>query len=183
LGEPFGAPTRKVNMKVTIIGKGRGWEYAPYSGETWGITQIFLRRPVSMVIDMNVYDDMRWGEEEANEAKFCRKLCEVHNIPYIDLKSYPINDIKFFFCTDYFTNTVDYALALAIYRGYTEIDLYGVNMEHESEYGYQKAGCEFWIGQAMGRGVTVNIHGENSALLRARDGVMYGYDTPQMLLR
>jgi hypothetical protein len=166
--------------QVTIIGKGAGWQDAPMVGETWGITQLILRRPVSMVIDMNVYDDGRWGDEQAREADAARQYCLDHAIPYIDLATYPIDDIIGHFGTDYFTNTVDYALALAIYRGYRAIDMYGVNMATFGEYAYQKPGVEFWTGMAMGRGIKVNVHGSLSVILKSRDGLLYGYDRRQL---
>jgi len=167
-------------MKVAIIGKGAGWELAPMDGESWGITQLCLRRPVSLTIDMNVYDDGRWGDEQAREADAARQYCLDHAIPYIDLATYPIDDIIGHFGTDYFTNTVDYALALAIYRGYRAIDMYGVNMATFGEYAYQKPGVEFWTGMAMGRGIKVNVHGSLSVILKSRDGLLYGYDRRQL---
>jgi len=48
-----------------------------------------------------------------------------------------------------------------------------------SEYAYQKAGVEFWIGQAMGRGIKVINHSPISTILKTRDGLLYGYGTKQ----
>lgn len=167
-------------MKVNIIGRGTGWEDAPRDELSWGITLINLKRDVDLVIDMNVYEDGRWGELEKLGAIESREKAERNNIPYIDLKSYPIEEIINFFKTDYFSNTVDYALALAIYKGFTEIGLYGINMLRGSEYAYQKAGIEFWVGQAMGRGVKVTNYSKISTILKTRDGLLYGYGTKQI---
>lgn len=166
-------------MKVNIIGRGTGWEDAPRNELSWGITLINLKRDVDLVIDMNVYEDGRWGEIERLGAIQSREKAKLNNVPYIDLKTYPIDTIIKIFKTDYFSNTVDYALALAIYKGFTEIGLYGINMLSGSEYAYQKPGVEFWIGQAMGRGITVTNHSPISTILKTRDGLLYGYGTKQ----
>ena len=169
-------------MKLVIVGKGRGFHEAPYEGNVWGLTQIILNHPVSMVIDMNVYDDMRWGEAEYREAKLSRRIAEANDIPYIDLANYPIEEVKKEFGVDYFSNTLDYAIALAILKGYESIDLYGCNMETGTEYAHQKPSCEFWIGVAIGRGVRVNIFGDHCSLIKTGDGKVYGYDTMQSLM-
>lgn len=163
-------------MKVTVIGKGRGWEDAPLSGENWGITQLILRRPVTRVIDMNDYS--LWGPDEARDAEKAKERALEDGVPYIDLETYPIEAVIDRFGTDYFSNSVDYAIALALLEGFTEIDLYGVNLMHLTEYIYLKAGVEYWIGRAHGMGVTVRAFG-NSSVLKTKDGKLYGYGTMQ----
>lgn len=74
----------------------------------------------------------------------------------------------------YFHSTVDYMLALAISEGFEEIGVWGIDMIHDSEYGYQKPSGSFWLGQAMGRGIRITIPKE-SALLN-NEGYRYGYD-------
>jgi hypothetical protein len=164
---------------LSIIGKGKGWELAPYDIESWGATQLILRRDVDRVVDMNDYSNNRWGAKEAKEAEQARVKAVELRIPYVDLNNYPINLVKAFFETDYFSNTIDYMIALAIYEGYTELNLYGVNMARDSEYRYEKPGVDYWCGQAMGRGIKVCRHGELSTVMRTRDGKMYGYGTEQ----
>lgn len=169
-------------MKVVIIGKGRGYEEAPPLSkdyDTWGITQLVLRREVDLVIDMNVYFDGRWGEKELTEATLARTMCSVMEHEYIDLDNFPLMEAIEKFDTDYFGSTVDYAIALALLRGYTEIDMYGVNMETTSEYYYQKPSLDFWCGMAKGRGVKVRVFGGHSSIMRTKDGLLYGYDIKQ----
>uniref|UniRef100_A0A6M3J494 Uncharacterized protein n=1 Tax=viral metagenome TaxID=1070528 RepID=A0A6M3J494_9ZZZZ len=163
--------------KVSLIGKGRCWEEAPLEGLSWGITQLILRRPVDRVIDMNDYT--LWGSVEAEEADQAKALAAERGVEYIDRSNYPLNDVIEFFDTDYFSNTVDYSIALALIEGYDEIHLYGVNMEVGSEYIFEKAGVEFWIGMALGRGIKVIVHGQYSTIMRTKDGLLYGYGSPQ----
>lgn len=162
---------------MNIIGKGKGWEDAPLDGESWGITQLILRRPVSRVVDMNDY--ALWGEREAKEARLARQEALRLDVEYVDLHNYPLNAVIDRFGTDYFSSTVDYAIALALYEGQTEIDLYGVNMANHGEYSYQKPGADFWCGVAIGVGAKVRIHGKWSSLMRTRDNLLYGYGTKQ----
>jgi hypothetical protein len=168
-------------MKVCIVGKGRGWQDAPNEKDVpvWGITQLILKRDCSLVIDMNVYDDGRWGEKEKVEAMQAKELCKINNIPYVDLSTYPYETISDCFKTDYFSNTVDFALAMALYSGFDEIDLYGITMEEGSEYSYQKPGCDFWCGVAKGMGVNIRVFGQYSTLMRTRDRKVYGFDIKQ----
>ena len=173
---------QQLTQRLNIIGRGNGWCDAPMDEYSWGVTLLNLERPVDLVIDMNVYDDGRWGDAERLGAIKSRELALSNGTPYIDLHNYPIDKIIEFFKTDYFSNSVDYALALAIYQGFTEVSLYGINMLFGSEYAYQKAGVEFWIGQAMGRGIKVSNHSKISTILKTKNGLMYGYDRPQAIV-
>lgn len=74
----------------------------------------------------------------------------------------------------YFHSTVDLMLALAISEGFEEIGVWGVDMIHDTEYGYQKPSGSFWLGVATGRGIKVTIPVE-SALLN-NEGYVYGYE-------
>jgi len=83
----------------------------------------------------------------------------------------------------YFTSTAAFMIALAIHeltgvKG-AQIELYGIDMESDTEYGYQKPGGEFMIGLAVGRGIKV-IRPEPSELCRSP---LYGYDVVPYLDR
>lgn len=60
-----------------------------------------------------------------------------------------------------FNSSIDYALALGIYRGYKEIEMYGMPMRMGEEYTHQRPGLAFWAGLATGRGVKINMMYEN----------------------
>ena len=72
----------------------------------------------------------------------------------------------------YFTSSPCYAIALACYLGYDRIDIYGVEMETNSEYIYQRDGVGLWIGIALGLGVEVNLP-KTTTMFSAP---LYGYD-------
>lgn len=72
----------------------------------------------------------------------------------------------------YFTSTVCYAIALAIYQGYDRIELYGVDMANNTEYIYQRDGIGLWFGIALGLGRQVYIPRDCFMFNSPR----YGYD-------
>lgn len=72
----------------------------------------------------------------------------------------------------YFTSSVAYALALAIYQGRPRIRIYGVEMASNTEYNYQRDCVTFWIGLALGRGIRVEIAGGDGIFSRP----LYGYE-------
>lgn len=71
----------------------------------------------------------------------------------------------------YMTNTVSWLIAYAIYCGASEIGVYGVDMAQNDEYRAQRPSCEYWLGLAAGRGITVKIPPQ-SDLLKCR--ALYG---------
>lgn len=74
----------------------------------------------------------------------------------------------------YFHSSVDLMIALAISEGFEHIGVWGIDMVHDTEYGYQRPSGEFWLGVAKGRGIRVTVPVE-SALLN-NEGYIYGYD-------
>jgi len=74
---------------------------------------------------------------------------------------------------DYFTSTIPYMMALALFEGFERIGIYGIDLIVGSEYFYQKACLEYWIGRAEGMGVEVEIP-EDSALLKGSH--LYGLE-------
>jgi len=72
----------------------------------------------------------------------------------------------------YFSSTIDYAIALAIYQGYDRIELHGIEMSSNTEYAYQRVGVAFWEGIALGVGAIV-VHYGGEAIF---DRPLYGYE-------
>jgi hypothetical protein len=86
---------------------------------------------------------------------------------------YPLMEIMAAFPTakKYFTSSVSYAIALAIYKGYDVIEIYGVEMETGTEYGHQRTGVAYWCGFAEGRGIYVDFHSK-----KFFNAPLYGYE-------
>jgi hypothetical protein len=111
------------------------------------------------------YDDIpasvRWPREEINE--WFRMNGAKEPLPHG------------FYAEDYFTSTPAQMLAHAIYLGFEEIHLYGIDMLQSEEYFYQRSGCEYYTAFARGRGIKVFIP-PSSALCKAN--YTYGYSEP-----
>ena len=65
----------------------------------------------------------------------------------------------------YFTNSISWEIALAIYEGFGTIYLYGVDMAQDSEYSFERPSVEYFLGWARGRGINLVIP-EKSDLLK-----------------
>jgi hypothetical protein len=70
----------------------------------------------------------------------------------------------------YLTSSIAQEIALAIHEGAEEIHLYGIDLNTESEYAWQKPGVEFMLGVAAGKGIRVVLP-TNCPLLK---GGIYG---------
>jgi len=76
-----------------------------------------------------------------------------------DSEQYPLESlISILGCERFFTSTTDYMIALAIYLDYERIDLYGIEMETNTEYNQQQDSFMYWYGFAQGYGVKVIRH-------------------------
>lgn len=74
----------------------------------------------------------------------------------------------------YFTNSISWFISLAIMEGFKEITIVGVDMATDSEYGWQRPSCEYWIGLAEGLGIKVIIP-PSSDLLKATQ--LYAFES------
>lgn len=75
----------------------------------------------------------------------------------------------------YLSSTVAWMIALALTEGVSTIGLWGIHFQTGSEYAEQRAGCEFWLGVAQGRGVQLVIPEACPLLKEPRD--LYGYES------
>jgi hypothetical protein len=97
---------------------------------------------------------------------------------YPSLVEYPLEEIVNSLGSNYFNNTVPYAIAFAIHYGVKHLFLYGVDYSYpnimDAERG--RGCCEYWIRAAQERGCEVSI-GMGSTILDGMVGHEYGYDT------
>jgi hypothetical protein len=88
-----------------------------------------------------------------------------------------INDFR---CHPYFNSTVAYAIALAAHEGH-DMTIYGADYDYGPESGVPvvekgRACCEFWIGQAVARGLHVDITRASTMMDANIPDAPYGYD-------
>lgn len=92
--------------------------------------------------------------------------------PYKDI-DYPLDEILAEFKTRYFTNSISYMIAYAIYMKVKKISVYGVDVAFGAPYAQENRGVEYWMGRAEERGIEVFCP-EKSHLLRTVYGKLYG---------
>lgn len=99
------------------------------------------------------------------------------DIGYFDKHNYPLDAVRDYFGSTYFTNSIGYMLALAIKKKPKEISIWGIDMEHGGEYSFERPCVAYWIGQAEGRGIKVS---SSSGLAQAN--FLYGYENLDLLM-
>lgn len=83
----------------------------------------------------------------------------------------PIADLIVKYGPYFFTSSLAYMLAMAIEAGFEKIMLAGVDMAAESEYGFQRAGCQFFAMIAKAHGIEVGVPPESDLF---RPSPLYG---------
>jgi len=163
--------------EVIILGMGQTSPQCPYDGEIWGVNRGFKK---ARRIDRLFMSDTRkdaFGDERFdwdNLKKFKFPIISLHSFKEVKTVRYPYKQIVKRFKTEFFTCTICYMIAYALYKGYDKIRMYGVDMITTNEYKMEKGGVEFWVGIAKGMGVDVEIS-KGSAVCQTMTGVPYGF--------
>jgi hypothetical protein len=181
--------------RVAIVGFAPHREKAPWTDPTiekWGCNHLWAYIPDGghwhRWFDMHsrayIEKHPTWREKEHPHEKFLKTnhgrpvyMPQAHP-DFPSSVAYPLDAVikKFGPWSDYFTNGIAYQVALAIFEKFEEIQVYGVDMTHDSEYGPQRPCVEAWLGYARGLGISVVMPPE-SALFKPPDGCgRYGYD-------
>lgn len=210
LGRAMNQALPIATKKIAIVAKAPSTrDQAPYDDDSWEIWGLGDQAMPGYPNPIKRWD--RWFEIHDLDDGFRRWLpqyrdwvCQNHgkplyiNAPHPDAphaKIYPKREVfayfdKFLTNQDgdplhYFTNSVSWMLALAIYEGATEIGIYGVDMaQHgvglKSEYAYQRPSVELWLGIAAGKGIKVTIPKESDLLKTPH---LYGFDSETNAMR
>jgi len=196
---------KKNTKHIFIAGTGSGWDLLPKNTEhtvyclnDYVYTEKYHVNPDKLFI-MDILDEKpqvvagvtNLGEviERINKMKV--PLIAPFRYEEIPLsEAFPIHEVAKHFGNPYFSNTIAYMIAYALLEfekqaegsnlvGY-ELSTFGVNQASSSEYFYEKAGVEYWLGIALGKGVKISINGAKSELLtnksRFGGGLLYGYN-------
>ena len=180
-------------MTVYILGKGEGWdevEKAPKGSIIYGVNDAFLRTP-EVTHTFHMHDLNKFIEDPKTRSS--TKLCVEHAKdkpemefftckPFKQIKHaqlYPLEEIVDHFKVCYFSSTIEYMIAYALWKGADHLKLLGCNMSVKQEYIEQKPGMEYWIGRAAGMGVQVDLQHHYTSLMKTKDSLLYGYLIPQ----
>lgn len=177
-------------MEVVLIGKGDGRELAPKYGSgvtTWGVNDVVAHRQcdVCFWMDRHLMKDSQMDE-------LVTASVNATGTPMYSVKTwddiptsveYPREEIFKTFGTDFFADSLCYMVALAIYQGFDTLSLYGFNYSHGSNYVTEKPAIHYWLGVAIGRGLTVSVHGPHCEIFKTKDGKVYSYSDEQQYPR
>lgn len=186
--------------KVAIVGFANHKDQAPFeddSFEIWGLNELYDHIPIQSALEQK---RVRWfeihtreGTHESNPFQHSRNTTNEHaaklsalgpDVPVFmqrhwdDIPNsvqYPKDEMVHRY-GDYVTNSVSWMIALAVYMGFKEIGIYGVDMAQDSEYEYQRPSCEYYIGLARGAGIQIYIP-PDSDLCKAP--YLYGWETEE----
>lgn len=138
--------------------------------ELWGtnLTHRFLTRPCQRYFQM--HHRMHNAESGHPPGHFGRPLdheefLRTCGIPVImqeqdalipTSEAYPLAEISARFAP-YFTSTIPYMIAMALYEGVDEIGLLGIYLSSSVEYREHRPCVEYWLGIARALGVNVEL--------------------------
>ena len=188
------------NDVVCIIATGYAWDACVFGNQKhdyWALNNMY-----GAVKDTNIFTEWfqihRPGSglghvDDADMREFLQvkwsKVCWVQQdwedeMPVLNPAIYPINEIIEAYCPrdvydkpyPYFTNSIDYMLCLAMFRGYKEIQFFGVEFisNVDAEYFTMRQSVNYYLGQAKKMGIKVLVQ-DHSSLLKA--GYWYGYES------
>lgn len=175
-------PKEKKRHKVAIVGFAPTNQLAPFddkSFEIWGVNELYKFVPrLDVLFEMHTYNLLTSKERNPKHLEWLQKA----KIPiymlehYDDIPQsipYPKDEIIKRFGS-YFTTSISYMIALAIFVGATDIHLYGIDMATNKEYQLERPSVEYYIGIARGLGINVYVPPQSDLL---KTMFLYGYES------
>ena len=169
--------------EVVILAKGKSRTQCQFDCEIWGVSNVwesFKDDPRFRVDKIFYFDNdpltrdtwVPWVKENLKvPVVSCHEWAD-EPFPFDEIAAKPWAKPP---CRaePFYSNSLCYMLAYAIYLGYDKISLYGCDMVWGSEYVLEKGGMEHWIGVAQGRGIEVYIP-PGGHLCLSLSGEVYG---------
>lgn len=167
----------KQNPTVHIVGFAPSWQETPWDSgaDLWGMNALhkvagdkpWTRWYQLHDLETHHKDDMQehvgWMVQSGLPLYMWEEHITKYQVP--NAIPFPREEVVEMF-GGYFTNTVSWMIAHAIYEGREKIGVYGVDMAQDSEYGHQRPSCEYFLGWAQGLGIEIDIP-ESSDLLKS----------------
>ncbi len=169
--------------KVAILGTAGTWVHAPFYDPSWEIwahsSAVTLLPRVDRIFDL--HPEVVWKKKKSWHKDYQRFLtrCPVpvymqqHYAEVPQSIRYPKERVLAEF-RRYFTSQAAWMIALALTEGVTHLGFFGVHYAMDSERRTQRAGCEYWMGVAEGRGVQIVLP-VGCPLVR-EPSLLYGYE-------
>lgn len=171
--------------KIALIGTAATVHFAPWHDPSWEIWAHASAHPLCQRVDR--YFDLhpeavwrapkRWAE---NYQVWLRQMATPIYMQkhYKDVPTsvrYPKERILAEYPHRYFTSQVAWMVALAMAEGVTHLGFYGIHYAMDAERSRQRAGCEYWMGLAEGKGVQLVI--PSGCPLLHEPPWLYGYES------
>lgn len=162
-----------MTKEVILLGGADSMNLCPYDcAEIWTVNNLYkkVKKLTKLFIIHNqVYEagglpHYDWIDMNLASIKDNFEIWSTHRINMLQSKRYPMPEIVLKYNTTYFTSSICYMLAFALYRDFQKLRLYGIDMT-DPKYYSDRPGVEFWLGQAKGQGCQIEISA-GSALLR-----------------
>jgi hypothetical protein len=175
----------KKNDTCCIVGFAASWAIAPYDKQAsmgidfWGINELYCylqetKNETPFAAWFEIHDIKNSPSKQKPYHQAFLRGCKIplitqrHWDEYPKSIAYPRKYVKQYFNNSFnrdfdgvgfsdYSNQISWMIALAICLGYKKIMVYGVDMASDSEYAFQRASCQFFLGYAAGRGITLNV--------------------------
>jgi hypothetical protein len=160
-------------MKIALLGSAPSSRLlAPFNDPSW---EIWACSPANMDLPRSdVFFEIHAMDTTLREPQYADfvKWCAKHPKVYMQEKRpefpgaivYPKDEMFKKFGPYFFTSSLSYMLALAIDKKPEAIGLFGVDMSAGDEYGYQRAGCHYFIQEAERAGIDLVVPFESDIL-------------------
>lgn len=182
------------NSKVAIVGFAPSWHLAPYDDESfdiWGINELYLQAVNRRFTHWFEIHDPKSPSKNVEKHQNWLRNCKIplymqqHFEEYPMSIPYPRDKVKAMVNENFilegcgskytdFSNQITWMIFFAIYIGYKEIHVYGVDMAQQSEHSWQRSSCQFALGLAAGKGIKILIPKTSELCKFPRD---YGFET------
>ena len=161
-------------MKIALLGSAPSSRMlAPFKDPNW---EIWSCSPANMDLPSDYFFEIHALDTTLKEPQYAQSgfidFCKKHPKIYMqEARSefpgaivYPKDEMFKEFGPYFFTSSLAYMLALAISKKPEVIGLFGVDMSAGDEYGYQRAGCHYFIQEAEKRGIDIAVPFESDIL-------------------
>ena len=171
--------------KVAILGYAPNVRFAPWNDPTWELwglnDQPWTMPRIDVLFEIHYPDVIKAEGHWERLGKLDIPVYMQQKFEEIPRSvAYPLAEVAKRYtlagCEKPYLNcSAAYMLPIAIDSEPTpsEIALFGVNMEQDTEFSHQRPGAEFWIGVAVGRGIKVSVQ-STSDLMKVR--YLYGFE-------
>lgn len=163
-------------MKLTLVGRGPGWERTAEDEELgrtiWCVSTVFkeLRsigvQParVFQLHERSLFEP--WIKEEEHRVTLMKAHPEFPRAGVL-----PADQLLKIFGAR-FGSSFAWMFAQALVEGFTDISIHGIHLAHETEYGTQRDTFHWFVGVAQAKGIKVNID-EDSGVFIANQAYAY----------